>query len=159
MKSMTGFGKAISESEQYQVEVEIKSINHRFLYIQLRSPKQLNGFEGAIRQKVKEYLQRGRVEIYLTLAEKGDTEKEVQIHYALQGNDAKQYRLDPDTGKGSITITKADPQTAGMEASSGALQIYNQKAQTYYFPLSTLLPKPSAAEDGTILTLGACTYE
>lgn len=85
--------------------------------------------------------------------------KEVQIHYALQGNDAKQYRLDPDTGKGSITITKADPQTAGMEASSGALQIYNQKAQTYYFPLSTLLPKPSAAEDGTILTLGACTYE
>lgn len=81
MKSMTGFGKAISESDQYQIEVEIKSVNHRFLDIQLRSPKQLNSFEGAIRQKVKEHLQRGRVEIYVTLTEKGDTDKEIQVHW------------------------------------------------------------------------------
>lgn len=83
MKSMTGFGKAISESDQYQIEVEIKSVNHRFLDIQLRSPKQLNSFEGAIRQKVKEHLQRGRVEIYVTLTEKGDTDKEIQVHWSL----------------------------------------------------------------------------
>lgn len=83
MKSMTGFGRAISESANYQIEAEIKSVNHRFLDIQLRLPKSLNSFEGAIRQKVKQYLQRGRTEIYLTVTEKQDTGKEIHIQWPL----------------------------------------------------------------------------
>jgi TIGR00255 family protein len=83
MKSMTGFGKALRESEYYQVEVEIKSVNHRFLDMQLRHPRVLNSMEQAIRQTIKETLQRGRVEVYITLKERGDGAKDVVVHWAL----------------------------------------------------------------------------
>lgn len=83
MKSMTGFGKAQGENAKYQVEVEIKSVNHRYLDIQIRSPKQLNEFENQLRQLIKEHLQRGRVEVFLTLSEKGDDSKELLIHWPL----------------------------------------------------------------------------
>ena len=73
MKSMTGFGKALCESENYQIEIEMKSVNHRFLDIQLRTPRQLNAYEQLMRQTIKETLQRGRVEVYVTLKEKGDS--------------------------------------------------------------------------------------
>lgn len=83
MKSMTGFGKSLQESENYQIEVEVKSVNHRFLDIQVRNPRQLNSYEQAIRNTIKEVLQRGRVEVYVTLKEKGDNNKEVVMHWAL----------------------------------------------------------------------------
>lgn len=83
MKSMTGFGKSLQESENYQIEVEVKSVNHRFLDIQVRNPRQLNSYEQAIRNTIKEVLQRGRVEVYVTLKEKGDNNKEVVMHWDL----------------------------------------------------------------------------
>lgn len=83
MKSMTGFGKALCESAHYQIEVEMKSVNHRFLDIQLRNPRQLNVYEQAIRQTIKDTLQRGRIEVYITLKEKGDSNKEVVVHWDL----------------------------------------------------------------------------
>lgn len=83
MKSMTGFGKASVESSAYQVEVEIKSVNHRFLDLQIRNPKQINELENSIRQTVKKSVQRGRVEVFVTINELGDTNKEVMIHWPL----------------------------------------------------------------------------
>lgn len=83
MRSMTGFGKSLQESENYQIEVEMKSVNHRFLDIQLRHPRQLNTYEQVIRQTIKETLQRGRVEVYITLKEKGDSNKQVVMHWDL----------------------------------------------------------------------------
>lgn len=83
MNSMTGFGKSLKETEHYQIEVEIKSVNHRFLDIQLRLPRQLNSIEQAIRQTIKESLQRGRIELYLTLTEKGSNNKKAIIHWEL----------------------------------------------------------------------------
>lgn len=83
MKSMTGFGKAIKESANYQIEVEIKSVNNRFLDIQLRQPRQLNIYEQAIRQTIKDILQRGRIDVFITLKEKGDSNKEVVMHWDL----------------------------------------------------------------------------
>lgn len=70
MKSMTGFGKGSAETPDVQIEIEIKSVNQRFLDLQLRMPKQLNPLEGALRQSIKQTLQRGRIELYVTLKEK-----------------------------------------------------------------------------------------
>lgn len=83
MKSMTGFGKAIQEDAIYQIDVEIKSVNHRFLDVQIRSPKQANPFELAIRQQVKQQLQRGRIEIFINLKEKGAETKQVKVQWPL----------------------------------------------------------------------------
>ncbi len=83
MKSMTGFGKGNGETADYQIEIEIKSVNQRFMDLQLRMPKQLNDFEALIRQEVKKVLQRGRVELYLTLNEKNAAHKEVIVQWDL----------------------------------------------------------------------------
>ena len=60
MKSMTGFGKAIRETKAYQLDIEIKSVNQRFLDVQIRSPKILNFIENDFRQLIKQQLSRGR---------------------------------------------------------------------------------------------------
>lgn len=92
MKSMTGFGKALQADQHYQLDIEMKSVNHRFLDVQIRSPKQVNPFELAIRQLVKEQIQRGRIEIYINLREVGAGSKEVQVQWELL--DQLLHRLD-----------------------------------------------------------------
>ena len=52
MKSMTGFGKASVEDEAYRVNIEIKSVNHRFLDVQLKLPTGMSAFDLAIRKQV-----------------------------------------------------------------------------------------------------------
>lgn len=83
LKSMTGFGRGIAENQRYTVEVEIKSVNHRFLDIQLRSPKQVNAYEQELRKIIKERLPRGRVDVFVTVKEVSDAGKEVAIHWDL----------------------------------------------------------------------------
>lgn len=83
MKSMTGFGKGSAETPDVQIEIEIKSVNQRFLDLQLRMPKQLNPLEGALRQSIKQTLQRGRIELYVTLKEKTANTKQIEIQWDL----------------------------------------------------------------------------
>ena len=75
--------KGNGETADYQIEIEIKSVNQRFMDLQLRMPKQLNDLEALIRQEVKKVLQRGRVELYLTLNEKNAAHKEVVVQWDL----------------------------------------------------------------------------
>lgn len=83
LKSMTGFGRGVAENQRFTVEVEIKSVNHRFLDIQLRSPKQVNAYEQELRKIIKERLPRGRVDVFVTVKEVSDAGKEVAIHWDL----------------------------------------------------------------------------
>lgn len=80
---MTGFGKKTFLNDTYQIDVEIKSVNQRFLDIQLRMPKEVNPYEMAIRQLMKETLQRGRIEAYINIKQTGSGNKEVQVHWEL----------------------------------------------------------------------------
>lgn len=66
IKSMTGFGRCeITEGERKFV-VELKGVNHRYLDVNIRMPKKLNFFESAIRNLLKQYAQRGKVDIFIT---------------------------------------------------------------------------------------------
>ena len=59
IKSMTGFGRGVAESENYAINVEIKSVNHRFCELYVRSPKQLSLFEDSIKRTVTSRVRRG----------------------------------------------------------------------------------------------------
>ncbi|MGX7263579.1 YicC/YloC family endoribonuclease [Enterococcus crotali] len=83
MKSMTGFGKESFLNDTYQIDVEIKSVNQRFLDIQLRMPKEVNPYEMAIRQMMKETVQRGRIEAYININNTGSGNQEVLVHWEL----------------------------------------------------------------------------
>ncbi len=66
VKSMTGFGRfEVSEAER-KMTVEIKSVNHRYLDLNVKMPKKLNFFETAIRNFLKEYIERGKVDVFIT---------------------------------------------------------------------------------------------
>lgn len=66
IKSMTGFGHCELADELHKVTVEIKSVNHRYLDITIKMPKKLNFFENAIRNLLKIYVQRGKIDVYIS---------------------------------------------------------------------------------------------
>ena len=63
---MTGFGRAEHCDEKRKITVEIKSVNHRYLDVNIKMPKKLGFFESSIRNLLKEYMQRGKVDLYIT---------------------------------------------------------------------------------------------
>ena len=66
IKSMTGFGRCeIAEGER-KFTIEMKSVNHRYLDINIKMPKKLNFFESAIRNFLKTYMERGKVDMFIT---------------------------------------------------------------------------------------------
>ncbi|MGX7031505.1 YicC/YloC family endoribonuclease [Vagococcus zengguangii] len=83
MKSMTGFGKSQQINQQLQVEVEIKSVNHRFLDAQFRMPRELLAYENDYKTILKEAIQRGRVESYITLKNSGEAQQKLVVHWEL----------------------------------------------------------------------------
>ncbi|MDD2971935.1 MAG: YicC family protein [Lachnospiraceae bacterium] len=66
IKSMTGFGRAEVTEENRKFTVEMKSVNHRYLDANIKMPKKLNFFESSIRNLLKKYIQRGKVDIFIT---------------------------------------------------------------------------------------------
>lgn len=76
---MTGFGRCeVSEAER-KITVEMKSVNHRYLDVNIKMPKKLNFFEAAIRSELKNYIQRGKVDVFITYED--FTENNVCIRY------------------------------------------------------------------------------
>ena len=75
VKSMTGFGRAASEEGRDKVfSVEIKSVNHRYLDINTRMPKAMIPLEEKIRRKIKEYLNRGKVDLFINYKNYGKSD-------------------------------------------------------------------------------------
>lgn len=66
IKSMTGFGRAEAVSKERKVSVELKSVNHRYLDLSIKMPRKLVFLEGAIRNLMKTYMQRGKVDVFIT---------------------------------------------------------------------------------------------
>ena len=66
IKSMTGFGRCEVAENDRKFTVEMKSVNHRYLDVNIKMPKKLNFFEAAIRSKLKDYISRGKVDLFIT---------------------------------------------------------------------------------------------
>ncbi len=79
IKSMTGFGRSEVARGERKITVEMKSVNHRYLDVNIKMPKKLNFFEAAIRNELKNYIQRGKVDIFITYEDL--TEANVCVKY------------------------------------------------------------------------------
>ena len=79
IKSMTGFGRCEITDSVHRVTVEIKSVNHRYLDLAIKMPKKLNFFENNIRNLLKNYVQRGKVDAYITYED--CTENQIILKY------------------------------------------------------------------------------
>ena len=79
IKSMTGFGRAELIDEEKRITVEMKSVNHRYLDVNMRMPKKFSVFEASIRSLLKEYIQRGKVDVFITCEDY--TQSRVSVKY------------------------------------------------------------------------------
>ena len=66
IKSMTGFGRCEIAEGTRKVTVELKSVNHRYLDVNIKMPKKLSFFESSIRNELKKYAQRGKIDMFIT---------------------------------------------------------------------------------------------
>lgn len=81
--SMTGFGRSKIEVDSFSVNVEVKTVNHRFCEINIRMPKQLLIMEDKIKKKLNQYIRRGRVEVYVSLEGEGAVTRRLQVDWKL----------------------------------------------------------------------------
>ncbi|GMQ30535.1 YicC/YloC family endoribonuclease [Algoriphagus confluentis] len=83
IKSMTGFGVAGLENEQVVIQVEVRSLNSKFLDLSLRSPRQFSDKEPEIRTLVQTHLDRGKVNVSIEFVPKGAESLPVTINKEL----------------------------------------------------------------------------
>ncbi|MGI6071230.1 MAG: YicC/YloC family endoribonuclease [Blautia sp.] len=79
IKSMTGFGRAEMADNNRKLTVELKSVNHRYLDMNIKMPKKLSFFETSVRTLLKKYIQRGKVDVFLTYEDY--TQNQVALKY------------------------------------------------------------------------------
>ena len=87
IKSMTGFGRSELTTRDRHILVEIKAVNHRFCDVSIKLPKKLNFLETEIRNFLKDYIQRGKVDVFITYEDHSGKDSHVVYNREL----ASQY--------------------------------------------------------------------
>ena len=85
IKSMTGFGRCEIMEGTRKYTVEMKSVNHRYLDVNIKMPKKLYMFESAIRSELKKFASRGKVDIFITMEDFSESNAMVKYNKELAG--------------------------------------------------------------------------
>lgn len=85
VKSMTGFGRCEVSEGSRKMTVEMKSVNHRYLDVNMKMPKKLNFFDASIRSLLKTYIQRGKVDLFITYEDTAETNFSLKYNQELAG--------------------------------------------------------------------------
>ena len=83
IKSMTGYGKSTLEINSRKYQVEIKSLNHRYLDISIRMPKQLSYLEETIKQQISSKISRGKIDVFISWENNSIEGRNIKINTAL----------------------------------------------------------------------------
>lgn len=109
IKSMTGFGRSEIVKGNRKISVEIKSVNHRYLEAGINMPKKLNVFESRMRDLLKKYATRGKIDIFINYED--DSESQVNLKFnqniadeymAIFNNMSEKYNLKNDMTVGGL---------------------------------------------------------
>ena len=109
IKSMTGFGRSEIVKGNRKISVEIKSVNHRYLEAGIKLPKKLNVFESRMRDLLKKYATRGKIDIFINYED--DSESQVNLKFnqniadeymAIFNNMSEKYNLKNDMTVGGL---------------------------------------------------------
>ncbi len=88
MRSMTGYGIGRASDESWEVSAELKTVNHRFLDLSMRLPRNIMFLEQTVRDTVSARLRRGHVDVFLSVVRRDDSAREVRTDENL----ARSYR-------------------------------------------------------------------
>ena len=80
IKSMTGYGKATLSQDQKEYQVEIKSVNHRYLDISVKMPRTLSYLEEEVKKAIATKVKRGKIDVFITFENNSSEGKEIKIN-------------------------------------------------------------------------------
>ncbi len=92
ISSMTGFGRMESVKDNIKITVEMKAVNHRYLDLNIKTPKKLGIFESEIRTALKNDIKRGKVDVYITCEDSSDNANTLHYNEALAKEYLKYFR-------------------------------------------------------------------
>lgn len=123
IKSMTGFGRAEASDSDRKITIEMKSVNHRYFEPAMKMPKKLNIYEAGIRTILKKYINRGKVDIFVTYEDYSESkfclkynEELANEYMSIFNYMAEQFDIPND-----ITVSSLShyPEVITMEEQSG----------------------------------------
>lgn len=149
VKSMTGYGRAVQTVDGREITVEIRSVNNRYLDCCVKLPRLFSFAEDAVKQKVKEYVTRGKVDVYVSVgaSQTGDVtislnRPVLEGYLAVMQQIAADYDVKNDISVNSLsrlpdvfTVEKSEEDEDALKAglvnvTEAALQAYNAMRQT-----------------------------
>lgn len=92
IRSMTGFGRYEAVKDKMKITAEMRAVNHRYLDINIKIPKKLSNFESTIRTVLKEYVQRGKVDVFVTYEDFSEADCALQYNETVAAEYLKYMR-------------------------------------------------------------------
>lgn len=83
IKSMTGYGKSILNSENRRYQIELKSVNHRYLDISIKLPRTISYLEEDIKKEISSVIKRGKIDVFVTFENNSQEGRDVKINKEL----------------------------------------------------------------------------
>src|SRR5574344_285688 len=83
IRSMTGFGRCEVEEDSRKITVEMKSVNHRYFEVSIKMPKALNAFESSIRDELRKYIDRGKVDVFISYEDLSEADVNVKYNHEI----------------------------------------------------------------------------
>ena len=80
IKSMTGYGKATLSRENREYQIEIKSVNHRYLDMNIKMPRTISYLEEEVKKTIMTYVKRGKVDVFITFENNSTEGRKIQIN-------------------------------------------------------------------------------
>ncbi len=121
IRSMTGFGRAEVTTDKRKLTVEMKSVNNRYLDFNIRMPKKFNFLEAKIRSVLKEYMVRGKVDVFISCENYGETAGVLKYNSALAAEYYHYYQMIVDQfqleGKVHLKDIASAPEVLTLEDS------------------------------------------
>lgn len=119
IKSMTGFGRFETVTDDCKISVEIKAVNHRYLDLGIKMPRKFNLFESAMRTLLKDYIQRGKVDVFVTYEDYTEEKAALKYNSSLAAEYMKnfkhmqeQFGIDNDV---TVSVLSRCPEVLTME--------------------------------------------
>ena len=97
IKSMTGFGRCECHQGDKKFTVEMKAVNHRYFDVTIKMPKKFGFFEAAIRNLLKQYVQRGKLDLFITYEDFAEENTSLKYNEHLAGEYLNYYRQMAET--------------------------------------------------------------
>lgn len=83
IKSMTGFGTHTIISEEFDIKVDVKSVNNRYLDIQIKGPRSILFLDDELKKIISDKVNRGKVDVFIDIKSKGNYNLDLEIDYKL----------------------------------------------------------------------------